>query len=169
MPALSWQGVAVGDPLYRPFGREAAGETAADGEGPFAVYVIIREINRLAAEEGKAAALAYARAQFGTAPSLPLALRLARMYRAEGKETEAVAVLGIIRFMNRFPPDERILAQKCADMLHELGESERALAVYDNLLAERRLDATLRDHLLMGGRRIADAAGIFWSTGQPVQ
>jgi len=159
MPALSWQTVAIGDPLYRPFKVGLVEQLDKSGETTFAAYASIREINRLLAEEGSEPAIAFARSKFVAQPSLALAYRLARLYAAADQDTEAVQALRIVRYINTFSPDEFVLVQKIADFLHKRGESELALGLYENLLNERGLDKQLRISLYEGGAPVAEARG----------
>lgn len=156
-PSLSWQGVAIGDPLYRPFKVNLADQLANSKEVTFAAYASVREINRLLAQEGSAAAIAFARSKFVSQPSLALAYRLAQLYGAEGQDREAVEVLKIIRYMSTFSPDEFVLVQKIANFLHKRGESEMALGLYQNILKERDLNKQLRISLYEGGAKVAEA------------
>lgn len=158
-PALSWQSVAIGDPLYRPFKVSLSDQLANSKEATFAAYVSIREINRLLAKEGVAAAIAFARSKFVSQPSLALAYRLAQLYAAEDKDHEAVEALKIIRYISKFSPDEFVLVQKIANFLHKRGESEMALNLYQNILKERDLDKQLKISLYEGGAPIAEACG----------
>jgi uncharacterized protein (TIGR03790 family) len=159
LPVLSWQAVAIGDPLYRPFkvGLEAQ---LSDSTGkPFSAYASIREINRLLAVEGGEAALAFARSKYVSQPSLALAYRLAQLYASREQDREAVQALKIIRYMTKFSPDEFVLVQKIANFLHQRGESALALQLYENLLQEGGLDKQLRIALYEGGALVADAQG----------
>ena len=154
-PSLSWQSVAIGDPLYRPFKVSLAEQLKYSEESTFKAYASIREINRILAEEGSEPAIAYARSEFISQPSLALAYRLAQLYASEAKDREAVEVLKIIRFMTSFSPDDFVLIQKIANFLHKRGESEMAFNIYKNLLEERDLDKQLKIALFQGGARIA--------------
>jgi lipopolysaccharide biosynthesis regulator YciM len=157
MPSLSWQSVAIGDPLYRPF-KVSLAEQLKNSEGStFAAYASIREINRIHAQEGRESAIATARSKFISQPSLALAYRLAQLYTDEGKDREAVEVLKIIRFMSKFSPDEFVLVQQIANFLHKRGESEMAFNTYQTLLKERDLDKQLKIALFEGGAAIAAA------------
>lgn len=156
-PALSWQSVAIGDPLYRPFQVSLADQLEHSADTTFAGYASIREINRLLAEEGGEAAIAFARSKFVNQPSLALAYRVAQLYATEGQDREAVEALKIIRYITKFSPDEFVLVQKIADFLHQRGESELALKLYRNLLEERNLDRALKISLYEGGVPVATA------------
>ena len=157
MPSLSWQSVAIGDPLYRPFKVSLAEQLKSSEGSTFTAYASIREINRMLAEEGSESAIAYARSKFISQPSLALAYRLAQLYANEAKDREAVEVLKIIRFMTRFSPDDFVLVQKIANFLHKLDEGEMAFNIYKNLLEEGDLDKQLKISLFEGGARIAAA------------
>ncbi len=156
-PSLSWQSVAIGDPLYRPFKVSLAEQLKSSEGSTFTAYASIREINRMLAEEGSESAIAYARSKFISQPSLALAYRLAQLYAGESKNREAVEVLKIIRFITRFSPDDFVLVQKIANFLHKLDEGEMAFNIYKNLLEERDLDKQLKISLYEGGARIAAA------------
>lgn len=155
--ALSWQTVAIGDPLYRPFKVSLDAQIEESQDSPFAAYASIREINRRLAEEGSEAAIAYARGKFVSQPSLALAYRLAQLYTAAGSDEEAIEVLKVIRYMTTFSPAEYVLVQKIADFLHKRGESELALKLYENLLGQRGLDKRLRISLYEGGAPVAES------------
>ena len=156
-PSLSWQSVAIGDPLYRPFKVSLAEQLKLSEESIFTAYASIRETNRMIAEEGSESAITYARSEFISQPSLALAYRLAQLYADMSKDREAVEVLKMIRFITSFSPDDFVLVRKIANLLYELGESEIALNIYKNLLEERDLDKQLKIALFQGGARIAVA------------
>jgi uncharacterized protein (TIGR03790 family) len=156
-PSLSWQSVAIGDPLYRPFKVSLAEQLKFSEGSTFSAYASIREINRILAEEDSESAIAYARSKFISQPSLALAYRLAQLYANEAKDRDAVEVLKIIRFITKFSPDDFVLVQKIANFLYKLDESEMAFNIYKKLLEERDLDKQLKISLLQGGARIAAA------------
>ena len=154
-PSLSWQSVAIGDPLYRPFKVSLAEQLIFAEESTFKAYASIREINRILAEEGSEPAIAYARSEFILQPSLALAYRLATLYASESLDREAVEVLKIVRFMTSYSADDLVLIQKIANFLFKRGESEMAFNIYKKLLEERDLDDQLKIALFQGGARIA--------------
>ena len=158
-PALSWQGVAIGDPLYRPFkvGLDAQLQRAMDL--PLNTYVTLRQVQRLQAEDTRTAAIAFAREQFAERPSLALAYALAELYLADGAERQAVEVLKLIRYLNVFANEEVVLAQQIADLLDQHGESELALEVYQRLVKQPDLAKVLRIALFEAGAKVAQAAG----------
>lgn len=158
-PALSWQTVAVGDPLYRPFQKSLDEQLKTSMDGPYAAYLGLRQLNRLEAEASGEDALAYARKLFVTNPSLAIAYRLARIYEDKGQTKEAIEVLKVIRYISIFSRDEAVLVQRIANLLHKLGESQMAFDIYEKLLADRDQPRGLRIALLDGGSPVAAAAG----------
>jgi uncharacterized protein (TIGR03790 family) len=158
-PSLSWQAVAVGDPLYRPFKMDLDAQLEAAMDGPFAAYLGLRQLNRLEAEASADEALAYARKLFLSRPSLAIAYRLAQMYEARSQTKEAREVLKVIRYINSFSRDETALVQRIANLLHELGDADLAFEVYEKLLSESGQPKALRIALLDGGAPVATAAG----------
>jgi hypothetical protein len=121
----------------------------------FAAYATIREINRLAAEESREAAIRFARSKFIDQPSLALAYKFALMYSRADESRKAVEVLKIIRYMSTFSEDEYALVQKIADLLKDLGEGELALDLYEKLLDTPNLDKQLKISLYEGGAEVA--------------
>lgn len=159
MPALSWQSVAIGDPLFRPFKVGLDAQLEESQASRFAGYASIREVNRLLAAGDRASAIRFARSKFVDQPSLALAYQLGRIYSQEQKSREAVEVLKVIRYMTSYSEDEYVLVQQIADLLHELEESDLALKLYQNLLDERNLRKPLKIALYEGGARIAASQG----------
>lgn len=159
MPALSWQSVAIGDPLYRPFKVDLDTQLQESQASRFATYANLREINRLLSEGDREAALRFARAKFADEPSLALAYKLGSIYFDGNQNREAVAALKIVRYMSAFSEDEYVLAQAIADLLQELGESKLALQIYENLLEQRSLNKQLKIALYESGAPIASAEG----------
>ncbi|MGC6424295.1 MAG: TIGR03790 family protein [Lentimonas sp.] len=157
--AFSWMGVAIGDPLYRPFKVDLRKQLSRRANSPFSSYVHLREINRLKSEAGADAALAYARRQYVEQPSLALAYKLAQLFIEQGQKAEAAQTLKIMRYITEFSEDEQILAKEIADLLHSAGEPELALEIYERLIAQRNLNKTLRIVLLRGGAKVTEALG----------
>lgn len=158
-PALSWQGVAIGDPLYRPFKVGLDAQLKNSVESPYSAYVNLRQINRLSADGKQNDALAFARAKFVEQPSLALAYALASLYANQGEDQKAVEAVKIIRYINNFSKDEFVLVRRIADLLNQHGESRLAFDTYQKLLDQPELAKNLRIDLLEGGSKVAMAAG----------
>lgn len=161
MPVLSWQGVVIGDPLYRPFARSLATQWEGRRELPprLAGYVVSRELTRRdRADEPAEDTLALAAAEARAIPSLALTFDLAQRLDAADRRTEAVRALGVFAHMSRLRPDEWGLAARVAAQLLEWRRPADALAVWQNLL-ERELPAPVRLVWLREARPVAAEAG----------
>jgi len=158
-PALSWQGVAIGDPLYRPFKVDLDEQLERSMDLPLSTYLSLRQINRLKAEGKPDEALAYAREQFVRQPTLPMAYRLANLYAANGEIQKATEALRLVRYMSNFVDDDVVLVQEIANLLHQYDESALALDLYQQLIARKGQAKALRIRLLEGGAKIATEEG----------
>lgn len=161
LPALSWQAVAIGDPLYRPFPRERDIAVGADGEGAtrFAPYGALRRMKRLEAEGRTAEALEAASAEHRLRPSLALGLALARRQLDLGEASGAAASLALVRPPASPASDEWALFREAAVLLQETGRGEAALEWWLRLLELPALGTNLRLQWLPEAIRAARAAG----------
>ena len=158
-PTLSWQGVAIGDPLYRPFKVGLDAQLKESMEHPLSAYLCLRQINRLEAAGKADEAVAFARTQFVRQPSLPLAYKLAKLYAARGETKKAVEALKVTRYITVFSTDEVVLVKKIADFLNQNDESELALDLYKKLIDQQGLEKALRIALFEGGAKVATRRG----------
>ncbi|WP_162027173.1 MULTISPECIES: TIGR03790 family protein [unclassified Lentimonas] len=158
-PALSWQGVAIGDPLYRPFKVGLDAQLKESMKSPFSAYLCLRQINRLEAEGKTDEALSFARTQLVRQPSLPLAYKLATLYAAAGEDQKAVEALRVVRYITVFSREDVVLVQQIASFLNKHNESGLALDLYKKLIDQQGLEKALRISLLEGGAKIALSQG----------
>ena len=158
-PALSWQGVAIGDPLYRPFKIGLDEQLQKSMNHSFSAYLCLRQINRLQAEGKADEAVAFARTQFVRQPSLALAYQLAKLYAAKDQSKKAVEALKVVRYITVFSSDEIVLVKKVADFLNKHAEGELALDLYRKLIDRDGLAKALKISLLEGGAKVAMNVG----------
>ncbi|NBD37859.1 MAG: TIGR03790 family protein [Verrucomicrobia bacterium] len=140
-PSLSWQGVAVGDPLFRPFARRLE-EQLEDVDNPAESlqnqYVLLRRINLLEADGRLEEALRLATRGMRTSPGPALGLKRARLLLKAEEPRKARHALS---FLSRLEPEESTewgLMAEIADALLGLDDPESALAIYRKIL--RRID-----------------------------
>ena len=160
LPALSWQGVLVGDPLYRPFkvSAEEQRKHLAQLPSELAPYALVRSA-RLLARVGRTAE-ARSMLEEGSRRYAGLVLPLARARLAVEQGDEAGAV-GILEAMPPagFRTNDWALAREAADFLaHHLAE-KGALKIYDWLT---RAPAPTPDALravCAEGREVAEKVG----------
>ena len=152
LPALSWQAVAIGDPLYRPFKVPLE----AQGSAP---YAIMRRAHLLSREGNPPEALALLKSTQREQPSLALGLALARQALAENDTATAVAAVGFAPALKTIRAEDWPLVREMAALLAAHGARPAALQVYANLArAKPPVPEALRT-LLAEARQVADAAG----------
>lgn len=161
MPVLSWQSVAVGDPLYRPFATSLDEQWKHHAELPpdLAGYVTIRWMHELTAARRTAEATTVARDVFEKQPSLALGLALATRLRTAGDLTGAAKSLEIFAAGQEFRPDEWALVQAGAHELVATGRADRATATLANLFRDPKIPRELRAAWLPEAINAAVAAG----------
>lgn len=158
-PVLSWQGVAIGDPLYRPFKVGLSAQLKTNDESSFSVYAFLREINRLQASGGNDEALLLAQSRFRKSPSLPLAYKLAQLYVKCGETQKSIDVLRLVRSIDSFAVDEVMLVKQIADFLGEQGEYALSFDVYSTLIKQDNLSTKQKKVLFTSGAQIALKSG----------
>lgn len=161
LPVLSWEPVAIGDPLYRPFAVPFETQWAERAKLPprLAGYAALREMNRLDAADRSSEALAVARAAQREAPSLAVGVEWARRLAAAGDRKGAVAALGFARLIQSYPTGEWALAEQAAALLRSWDEPAGATDVYRALLGTEELPRELRLKWLPEAKSAAVAAG----------
>jgi uncharacterized protein (TIGR03790 family) len=152
LPALSWQAVAIGDPLYRPFKVSLE----AQGNAP---YALMRRAHLLSREGKKAEALALLRSAQREQPGLALGLALARQALADKDPATAVAAVGFAPALKSIRPEDWPLLREIAGLLAANGARPAALQVYANLARTKAPAPEELKALLIEARRVADAAG----------
>ena len=158
-PVLSWQGVAIGDPLYRPF-KVSLDEQLKAAKGNLEdTYVFLREINRLEAISGTEQALVFAENQFKQCPTLPLAYKLAQLYSKSDDMEKAVEILKIISAIDIFEVDEVMLVKEIADFLNDQDEYKLAVELYETLLNQNNLSKIQQIALFENGSKCARNTG----------
>ena len=154
-PVLSWQTTVVGDPLYRPFGRDAERlHQELYSRGNKLVEWSWLRLANLGLANGKSQAEAVALLEHVTSekPSAVLSEKLADLYTAQGKPSSAVhayeQALGLDpspqqRVRLRLTLAEKLLAldrqpeafEDYQKLLHEFPDHPDKLALYGKLLA----------------------------------
>lgn len=161
LPALSWQGVALGDPLYRPFAVPLEKQLARLDRLPpaLAPYAVLRQARRLTAQKKAPEALAALRAGQRRQPSLSLGLALAGGDAAAGDTAAAVRSLGFVKLLPRFTGEQWPLARRAAELLAANGDAASALQVYRVLAREGAPSPEARAVLLREAHRLAATQG----------
>jgi uncharacterized protein (TIGR03790 family) len=159
---FSWQTILVGDPLYRPFaiGLEEQMESIEATE-PFDQYVLVRELNRLAREEGPRAAAKAGKRMFSRAPGFALGLKAARLLRENGRAADALELLGPFRYSTTAAPDEIAVIVGIAREFEKLGDTASALRLLEGMATVPGTPLALRLSVLEVAREVSQKAGNF--------
>lgn len=163
VPTLSWQTIAVGDPLYTPFKVDLAEQMTQLGDPLNAAsdpYVIIRRMNQILRENNDPdAARSAGVSGFYQTPGPALALKLAELEAENGDIAQARRRLDFAALIARFESQDWMLFHQIAQRLAGWGGEKAATLIYGNLLNDQKLPRALRLLLLEEGTKVAIQAG----------
>jgi uncharacterized protein (TIGR03790 family) len=160
LPALSWQSVLIGDPLYRPFAVSLDEQLHNFAALPprFAGYATLRRMRQLEANGKSAEAITFAHKSQGLAPNLAVGFALAQRLSDAGDLTGAAQALGFASLLPSYLPDEWALAEAAAQLLASAGRLTQAIDIYQVLFATKMLPVELRTAWLPHAITIAKSA-----------
>jgi uncharacterized protein (TIGR03790 family) len=146
-PVLSWQAIAIGDPLYRPFGRSAEEQWKGRANLPpqLAGYAALRKMHLLEAQGRAAVALDLGRTALREQPNLALGLTLARQREMARDPAGAAQALGFVTRLTSVRPDEWVLACEAARLLDRVEAAAASASLYRLLIQDPRLPSDLRE------------------------
>ncbi len=153
-PAFSWQGIFVGDPLYRPFKislQEQVSRLKNEQADELQSYVVLRQLNTLVAKGSRETALTWAKKEYIRHPSLALAYRLGIEAETDNNTLSAKNFFSVASVRKNYSTGERYLLKLMADGSMRTNDSRSALAVYSSLLASKTIPSDLRKQLLEQG------------------
>ena len=161
LPALSWQTVIIGDPLYRPFAVTLDAQLArlSTLPPPLAPYVLLRQARLFDLEKKDTKARRVLEDGLREHPGLVLGLELARRMAVAGDKAGAARVLAAVPVPESFTLDEAPLAQQAAKLLADGGAAPGAVAMYQAMLRNEALGADWRAAVLRDAVSAALAAG----------
>lgn len=160
MPVLSWQAIAIGDPLYRPFAVpfDLQFKNRAQLPARLAGYAVLRRMNQLEAAHQPDDALALARGAQREQPSFAVGVALAERLEKAGDKKAAAAALGFVPLLGSFPTDEWGLAYRAATLLAADGKPREAVTTLRTLFKTKSLPRELRLAWLPEADKIAQKA-----------
>lgn len=161
LPALSWQAVAIGDPLYRPLppGWDSPERGSKSGSSRLDSYEVIRRMRRREADGGAEDAMALGREAFRDDPGLALGLALARRRLDRGDAVGAAAFLTATVPPSDPASEEWALFREAALLLESAGRAADAVDWWRRLLLIPALGTELRATWLPEAVRTARLAG----------
>jgi uncharacterized protein (TIGR03790 family) len=160
LPALSWQAILIGDPLYRPFAVpfDQQWKNLSHLPAGLAGYAALRRMHQLDAANQRDEATALARIAQHDAPSLAVGVALAHRLRDAGDHDGAARALGFAPLLKSFPTDQWALAREAALVLETSGRPAQAVDVWRNLFSDGAMPRELRVPWLRDARQSALAA-----------
>lgn len=166
--ALSWKGVVVGDPLYRPFtvSADEQWENRAALAPEAEAYARVRRMRLLAAAGRGEEALGLGFDGMRANPTLPLALTLAGMQLSAGDPAAARLTLGVFAALPSWRPADHALVLAAARSLQAAGAAGEGVKLFDRLLADKKLDQDFRIAALRQGAELARSALDFTRAGR---
>jgi uncharacterized protein (TIGR03790 family) len=143
---LSWQGVAIGDPLFRPFAvpLDVQLTNRARRPAPGSGYAVLRKAHLLENAKRAPEAMTLLRQTAREDPSLAVAVALADRLEAVRGKAEAVQVLSAAPLPAKIRPDEWALVRLIAQRLQHAGAPGAAVKVYQALFSDEDLPRELR-------------------------
>lgn len=161
LPSVSWQGVTIGDPLYRPFkvGLPTQMQDLSTLPDGLADYVVLRRANLMDKDGVHEEARPFLQAAYDLRPSLVLAIALGNRERSDPRAVSAL----LEPYLQSTPtrPTEWPLFAAAADLLASVHEPGAAEAAYRHLLAVPSLPLGSRAHWLLPAAEAAQSAGDF--------
>ena len=160
-PVLSWQGVILGDPLYRPFKVPLTDQISQLSGLPAALAG--HAVARQAAVLDRVGMVDEARALFARGmrecPGLALALAVARFELAQKNPDAAVRALNSAPRMAEVTPADWALVRSAGELIAAHGSAREALPVYQSLIRSRAPTKEAAIQVLTDAKKLADTIG----------
>ncbi len=146
IPVYSWQGIVIGDPLYRPFKVSFEDQWAGrDKIAPeLRPYVVLRRMRQLDLAGHRNEAIWAGLEAQKTLPSVAVALATADLQTAAGDIDGARLALAVISSRRGFGFAEAPLAVMVAQRLANDGKLDRALDIWRRVMTVRDLSSEVR-------------------------
>lgn len=160
-PVLSWQTIVLGDPLYRPFAvsLEKQIERLTALPPTLAGYAAARKAAVLEKLDLRDEARAVLARGLRDAPSLPLALAIARFELNQGRPAAAVSHVEFVARMENIAPADWTLVREAGALVAAHGSAKAALPIYQNLVKAKAPSTQALIEALGDARTLADATG----------
>jgi uncharacterized protein (TIGR03790 family) len=161
LPVLSWQAVAIGDPLYRPFAVTFADQWQRRYElsDELFPYVVLRELKQLERADQSSQVVQVAVEELKRRPGLVLALRTAELLKASGDTAGALRAFDSVLPLGSVAHSLVLVAAQAAQFCTDNQAPQKAVEIFRTLLAIEALSLEERLALLPAAMKAAEAAG----------
>jgi len=160
IPVYSWQGVVIGDPLYRPFKLSFEEQWERRDKIPpeLRAYVVLRRMRQLELAGRRDEAIWAGLAAQKILPSLAVAVGIADLQKANGDLAGARMSLGPVLGRRSFNAAEASLAAIIAQRLADAGEARPSLEMWRKIMVVRTFSKDVRIEWLKRSLAAARAA-----------
>lgn len=160
LPVLSWESIAIGDPLYRPFKVSLEQQERHRDQLPAALvpYVLTREANLLLHQGKRGDAWTLLRTALKQRPGLVLSLACAKLAFSVNALPEGIDALRAIDNSVEFQAEDWPLVLQLASLLAAHNARPEALKIYARLAKMKAPTANDQRALLVEAKGVADAA-----------
>jgi len=160
VPVYSWQGMCVGDPLYRPFKVAFEEQWARREKLPpdLRAYVVLRQMHQLEKSGDRNAAIWTGLESQKNNPCLAVALTTAELQSAAEDPQGAKQSLSWVTTRRSFTATESPLAVLAARQFSDGGDAKAAFGIWQRVLGGRLLSKEVRIEWLKPAIEAARAA-----------
>ena len=161
VPVFSWQSVALGDPLYRPFYKSF--DQQWEDRDPLEAnsYLVLRKIQKALNENNHNLAIDLANSNFLKNPSIVLGLKRAQIYYKLNNHSAALNAIQFSRNLSVYSTLEMGLGNEIAQLADNLGDFSLALSIYKNLFQQEALTTEMAKAWLPKGIFLASRLNHF--------
>ena len=158
-PALSWQSILIGDPLYRPFSFSLSDQLEMNTGSDLDNYIYLNEYYKNKKLLGEDEALAIARSRLFQSPNMALMITVGRALVEKKDFNSTIRILKPITLVGDFHLEDIALVDEAAQLLLKAGERKLALKLYKNILFKNKLPEALELKLLDHALSLAYLSG----------
>tara|TARA_B110000305_G_C19415761_1_gene627906 strand:+ start:14 stop:1270 length:1257 start_codon:yes stop_codon:yes gene_type:complete len=151
LPALSWQSILIGDPLYRPFAKKLTEQinTIPHQADELSQYSVIRYLNLLINSGKRLEALDFGRSQIKTLKhNNALKWHLSKYMESQGFTTASHQLLKSLSSQDHFIFSDIPFIKQVADKLYETNKISDAIILYGKLLESTNLPNEMHESIV---------------------
>lgn len=154
-PAISWQSILIGDPLYRPFLKSLSDQLETTQGGISKNYIYLNEYYKNKELLGEHEAVTIAKRRLFENPNLALMFTVGRDLIEKEAFDSAIHIMKPMTLVSDFHLEDLALVDAVAQLFLKAGKKQLALKLYQNMLFKNKLPKTLELKLLENGLSVA--------------
>jgi len=154
-PAISWQSILIGDPLYRPFLKSLSDQLETTQGGIFKNYIYLNEYYKNKELLGELEAVTIAKRRLFENPNLALMFTVGSDLIEKEAFDSAIHIMKPMTLVSDFHMEDLALVDAVAQLFLKARKKQLALKLYQNMLFKNKLPKTLELKLLENGLSVA--------------